>query len=223
MKRVVLLLLILAVLAWWLASRSKTTDLQSKLTDFGTVVDERIDLRQIDDFLTREQCESLIALAEPGFAPSTVIKDSTRTTDRSRTSWSFAVPNDAPHVSDIRRKVAQLTGVPDCHIEQLQVVRYQPGQYFEPHHDWYQPDYQPRYGNQRLYTFLTYLNDVEEAGETKFPKLGKEFRPKTGRALFWKNCTDLQDCSILSLHQGTAPTTQTKFALNGWVTMLPLK
>jgi len=34
-------------------------------------------------------------------------------------------------------------------------------------------------------TFYLYLNDVEEGGETEFPRLGMQVKPKTGRAVLW--------------------------------------
>jgi prolyl 4-hydroxylase len=104
------------------------------------------------------------------------------------------------------------------HLEGLQVVKYEPGDYFKPHHDWFQSDYADKIGNQRRYTFFVYLNDVPGGGgETDFPQLNRSFQPKKGDALFWRNCTELNECSELNLHQGKAPLNDVKYGLNIWV------
>jgi prolyl 4-hydroxylase len=38
---------------------------------------------------------------------------------------------------------------------------------------------------QRTYTFMIYLNEVKEGGETEFKKLNQSFSPMKGKALIW--------------------------------------
>ena len=54
-------------------------------------------------------------------------------------------------------------------INYLQVLRYEPGQFYKEHHDQNSPRYSA--WGPRLYTFFMYLNDVEAGGETRFTKL----------------------------------------------------
>ena len=77
-----------------------------------------------------------------------------------------------------------------------QLVRYQPGQYFNWHYDAVPPTLLNN-GGQRVCTLLVYLNDCPEAGRTSFRDLraggtdanGRPLRvqvaPKKGRAIIF--------------------------------------
>ena len=64
-----------------------------------------------------------------------------------------------------------------------------PSQYYHPHNDYieYQLD---RPVGVRILTFFLYLNDVEEGGETRFPRIGLQVKPATGRAVLWPSIFD---------------------------------
>lgn len=71
--------------------------------------------------------------------------------------------------------------------------------------------------NQRQYTLFAYLNDVDEGGETSFPKVNQTFRPQRGAALFWRNAKDINTPYVDSLHSGDPPRGDTiKYGLNIW-------
>lgn len=59
---------------------------------------------------------------------------------------------------------------------------------------------------KRTVSFVVYLNDVEEGGETRFPQQGVAAKPKKGRAVifppFW-----------MFPHEGTIPVTDDKYIL----------
>jgi hypothetical protein len=145
-----------------------------------------INLRYIPNFLSPAECRHFIELVQRiGLLQSPVLlEDGTAgPDDAKRTSSScFLPPHFDPIVSDVERRVAELT---NSHVEQvqsLQVVEYQPGQRFTPHFD----------GNEALplrYTIFAYLNDVppKSGGETDFPALGIRFQPVQGNAIFWEN------------------------------------
>lgn len=60
--------------------------------------------------------------------------------------------------------------------QDFNVLRYSPGQHYNSHMDTFDPHYlaqsNPEFG-QRMATFLMYLSDVEEGGETVFKHEGK--------------------------------------------------
>lgn len=57
------------------------------------------------------------------------------------------------------------------------------------HHDYGREDVGLACG-PRILTFFLYLSDVEEGGETAFPKLNISVRPKKGTALLWPSTLD---------------------------------
>lgn len=55
----------------------------------------------------------------------------------------------------------------DHSVEPLQILRYQPGEEYRPHYDTL-----ARMQNQRVLTFLIYLNEDYDGGETLFLRPG---------------------------------------------------
>lgn len=54
--------------------------------------------------------------------------------------------------------------------EDIQVLRYEEGQKYEPHYDYFSDKVNIVRGGHRLATVLMYLSDVEKGGETVFPE-----------------------------------------------------
>ena len=98
----------------------------------------------------------------------------------------------------------------------LQAVRYHPGEFYKPHHDYYNACETWTSGN-RHFTFLIYLNAPEAGGETAFPRLNLTISPVAYTALVFNNCLDNGEPDERSLHEGVAPTAGVKYAINGWV------
>ena len=63
----------------------------------------------------------------------------------------------------------------------------------------------------RHVTWMIYLNDVEEGGETEFLYQRKRFKPVRNRAVIWPG-------SYTHLHRGNPPLSGTKYILTGWMT-----
>jgi prolyl 4-hydroxylase len=83
----------------------------------------------------------------------------------------------------------------------LRVYRYEPGQQFGLHQD--QSYFGPN-GEKSLLTFMVYLNEDFEGGETEFPSQGKTVVPRTGMALFFQH---------MVLHAGKRVVRGTKLVL----------
>lgn len=54
--------------------------------------------------------------------------------------------------------------------EDIQVLRYEPGQKYDPHYDYFADKVNIARGGHRIATVLMYLTDVAKGGETVFPE-----------------------------------------------------
>ena len=181
----------------------------------GALLDERIKLIYIEDFLTDLECDHLVGLAYDIMFERSV---TTYGVNDNRTSTSAYIAKDYDEIiKKITSKVSQLTETGQELVEQFQIVKYEIGQKFGSHWDYFPTEYVKKNGGkQRLYTFFVYLNTVDTGGETEFTQLGLEFKPKKRAALFWENCTNDKIGNVLSMHQGKAPISDLKFGLNIW-------
>eukprot|EP01067_Filipodium_phascolosomae_P009159 Filipodium_phascolosomae@DN8089_c0_g1_i1.p1 len=141
-------------------------------------------------------------------------KDFSPTKTKSRTSWSAKLKYGASKlIRDVEARVATACGLPLEHVEQLIVVRYLPGQYFNIHHD----------GAFRPWTVLLYLNDVDDGGETLFPYAGVKAHPFKGGAMMWPNVLENGSADLLTLHQGCPLTGGVKYVVNCFVNEDPVR
>jgi hypothetical protein len=122
----------------------------------------------------------------------------------------------------VRARISALTGPPTTAMEGSAVLHYAPGQQFFPHYDFLntaEPGYARQvaeYG-QRVLTFLIYLSEDFEGGETDFPNFGWRYKGKTGDALFFWNVLPNGQPDRRMLHAGLPPTSGEKFLFSQWV------
>lgn len=62
----------------------------------------------------------------------------------------------------------------------------------------------------RIMTYILYLNDVEEGGETEFLYTHKRYKPKQGTLI-------LSPAGYTHTHRGNPPLSNTKYIVTGWV------
>jgi len=117
--------------------------------------------------------------------------------------------------------VSLLTGKPVEHCELPQVGRYFPSQQYLQHFDAFDLSNEDgrRFasnGGQRTVTVLVYLNNVERGGETAFPALDLEIRPRKGMALVFFPATvdGLLDKNVL---HAAKPAIDTKYVSQVWI------
>ena len=98
-----------------------------------------------------------------------------------------------PIIRPVIERIAEATLTHVDNHESLQLLRYEPGQFYNQHHDYIEYQQGMPCGVRMLTLFL-YLNDVEEGGGTAFPLLnngkGLVVQPKTGNALLWPSVID---------------------------------
>lgn len=186
---------------------------------------------EIDSFLSPEECDRIVQIAkEKGVVDSTIIDDrGTRVLDlftrKSKQTWLKDA--DDPMVAQVSQWVADITDLPVAHQEDLQVVSYPEGGYYNAHFDAsFHPDVIPNMNRgcgPRLYTFLIYLNDDFEGGETDFPEAGVCVKPKKGKAILFQNIDNHQDLIPESMHAGCPVVNGTKWIANKWIRIWPFE
>ncbi|WP_229416170.1 prolyl hydroxylase family protein [Pseudoduganella armeniaca] len=72
-------------------------------------------------------------------------------------------------------------------------------------------------GGQRTATLIVYLNDVEDAGDTVFPKLGLSVVPKKGAAVYFEYMNDEGQLDEATLHGGAPVGAGDKWVMTKWV------
>jgi prolyl 4-hydroxylase len=87
----------------------------------------------IHDILTQDECNYIINKANDNFTRSSVIGvDGPSESRTSETAW---ISKNDPVARKVLSHACSLTGKPYENTEDLQVVRYKPGTYYNAHHD----------------------------------------------------------------------------------------
>jgi prolyl 4-hydroxylase len=123
-----------------------------------------------EGFLTDEECDHILALSKGHLHKSGVVDAKTggSTTSDIRTSTgTFISRAHDPTITAIEERIELWSQIPVDHGEALQVLRYENGQEYKAHFDYFFHKGGKR--NNRIATVLLYLSDVEEGGETVFP------------------------------------------------------
>lgn len=176
----------------------------------------------IEDFLTPQECVELIEQSQQRLKQSTVVDNKTGASipHQNRTSYgAFFGRGETPLVAEIERRITARVGIPVEHGEGLQILRYEVGQEYKPHNDYFAVD-KPgsashlKHGGQRVSTFLVYLNTPELGGATCFPDVQVEIAARQGRALVFSY--DKPDSSSKTLHAGMPVLKGEKWVLTKW-------
>jgi hypothetical protein len=183
-------------------------------------------IRFIRDFITPAEARWMVGMARERLAPATVFDQYTggQTTDQARDNSFLVLSLKEMNVLTevFRQRISAATKLPTPLFEPSQVLHYAVGQRFTPHHDFLDPanpayrDSLDRFG-QRIATFLIYLNDGYDGGETSFPRIDLKFRAKQGDALFFANVTPNGAPDLKTLHAGLPPTRGEKWLFSQWI------
>ncbi|KAL7516978.1 hypothetical protein ACHAWX_001946 [Stephanocyclus meneghinianus] len=205
-------------------------------SDGRGIGDVQLDMQQdpwivtLDNFLTEDECAALINLGHKvGYSPSRdaveVLPDGSYSSIETQghslsTAWCD-YPNNcrATEIPQrIHERIAKLTGIMVGNSEDLQIVKCEHGQFYNLRHD-YVDGQQNRRCGPRILTFLLYLSDVEEGGETSFPYFGLTVKPRVGRALLWPNVlnSDPKKQDVRMAHEAKRVVKGRKFVANAWL------
>jgi prolyl 4-hydroxylase len=185
---------------------------------------DKAQLYTVDDFLSREECDEIVALILAQLRPSTISTPPGGEYDTGfRTSRTCDLSDTIPAVARLDTKIADAIGFARSMAEPTQGQHYEIGQVFKTHTDFFKPYELEKYTmgelGQRTWTFMIYLNDPEAGGETEFPDLGMKVSPKLGRAVLWNNLQASGQGNDATRHQSLPVTAGTKTIITKWFRM----
>lgn len=180
---------------------------------------ERPRIRRCDGFMTPAQCDWIVALAQgrlqrattrTGYAGAGAV-----TPGRTNSAFDFSPFDMDCIVALLRERIAALLNMPVAAMEPPQLLHYAPGQAFAPHVDTLPPADQA--SGDRIATFLVYLNDGFEGGETWFLKPDLKLKAGKGGALYFANVDTAGRPDPDTIHAGLAPARGEKWLFSQWI------
>lgn len=178
----------------------------------------KLQIYTLEHFLTDAECDALVELVDPTVRPSTI----TVYIEGFRTSYTSDLVNlNSPFVEAIEKKISMAIGIRRPYSEGIQAQRYDVGQEFKAHTDYFEPntqEYRMHAGKQgnRTWTFMIYLNNVDKGGGTQFTKLGKTFQPQKGTAVIWNSLYPDGSPNPDSMHWGMPVEEGRKYVITKW-------
>jgi len=202
---------------------------------------------EIRNFLSDEEVHHILELATGMKLSRSTTKAGTmgtgRTDDSTRTSLNSWIGRErSPIVDVVFRRAADLLQIDEACFryrrddekqlvegsmapisERLQLVHYDVGQQYTPHHDFSVPDLKDGQ-TSRFATILFYLNEGMEGGETSFPrwlnaKTNKilKVKPEVGKAILFYNQLPDGNYDERSQHAALPVVKGEKWLTNLWV------
>ena len=168
-----------------------------------------------DSVLTKEACNLLIE----EFSDKCDKANIAGINNNQRDNLSTVAPSSNPVIAEIKKYCSQITKTNILFQEEVQFIKYSPSMYYKEHYDFFENTsavLPSRYGRQRWYSVLFYLNQGKVGGETRFSKFKMSFQPKAGRMLMWKNLKQGQP-NYDMLHESKPTKDWTKYALILWI------
>jgi prolyl 4-hydroxylase len=161
-------------------------------------------IKIIDNFLTEDECLELIDSVKDKLSAASVLGQEIDGYRVATTSW---INNKTPLVNKIQTFLSKETNLPIENQEEIHIVKYDIGGQYKNHQDFFHPDEdyyeeEMKYGGQRVFTCLIYLNEDFIGGDTHFPNKKFMVNPKTGRLIIWRNLTEDNLLDYDSLHAG---------------------
>jgi prolyl 4-hydroxylase len=175
--------------------------------------------------MSADECAQLIELARPRLVTSTVVDPQTGqdvVAGYRNSLGMFFRLGENELIGRLDRRFAELMQLPVENGEGLQVLCYGPGGATSPHFDFVAPTNEANQASvarsgQRISTLLVYLADVEEGGETVFPRAGWSIQPRAGNAIYFESCNRGGQVDPQSLHAGQPVVRGEKWVVTKWM------
>ena len=194
---------------------------------------DKIEIYELKGFLTPEECSEVIEIinASDLKSSSTInAADKVYAVNDYRTSKTCHFHNKYPFINEIESRICKTIGINNRQAELIQGQKYEVGQQFKIHTDYFDPTVlknDPSIRGQRTWTFMVYLNDMpcndnnpcnstDAGGYTSFPYAYIATKPRAGTAVIWNNLTDDKKENIYASHCGMPILKGEKYILTQW-------
>lgn len=167
-----------------------------------------------ENFLSREECAHLIALANQSIGRPGDYQLNTRNGALEASLFDGAGRSLGGLDSDtvtrvVERRLADCFDISTDRIEPISIIRYRPGEEYRPHVDYFMPeqlreldaDCMDR-GGQRVATVLLCLRPAERGGDTSYPEAGVSIRYRRGMLAVHYNVDAHGRAEPASIHRG---------------------
>jgi prolyl 4-hydroxylase len=179
-----------------------------------------VDIYEITNFLTDDECEQLINIINSqGVSQSLVVdKSNLPVKSANRTSHTCYFTSSDQLITDVETRIYKTLGLETKQGERIQGQKYQVGDEFKVHSDYFNSDVMRDPSTlQRSWTFMIYLNNVEDGGYTSFPFAYFANKPSRGTALVWNNLDRNNVGNEYSHHCGLPVVSGEKYILTKWI------
>lgn len=201
---------------------------------------------EVKNFLSEVEVEHILEVAATYSMTESTVEGGSHKATKIRTSKNAWIDRSASPILDaIYRRAADLMRIDESLLryrseeekdisdsinsqhgiaESLQMVHYDVGQEYTPHHDFRYPDVKDAYQSARYATILLYLNEGMVGGETTFPRFrngetSDELRvtPEIGKAVFFYSTLPDGNYDDLSQHAAKPVRNGEKWLTNLWL------
>jgi prolyl 4-hydroxylase len=201
------------------------------------VLTEKLQLYILPEFLSTRECQDIVAVGSDQLRASTISFPDQRKNslagENKDTSPAYIDPdyrtsqtcdlsllgND--FVKAVDDKICGAMGIPAQFSEGTQLQRYDVGQQFRQHTDYFATAtdeyaaFCAEKGN-RTWTFMIYLNDVLQGGGTHFFAINQTILPRRGTAIAWNNRYPDGQVNPDTLHAGLPVEEGCKLIITKW-------
>ena len=186
-----------------------------------------------DDLVRPEICDVLISFADGRLERARVYDPAHRqeivVAHRSNTVAVFGVDSiEVVHVL-LQARMSAACGLAERCMEAPTVLHYAPGEEIREHYDFVDPNISDDYpaeiarNGQRLVTFIIYLNDDYDGGETAFGKLGFEHKGRRGGGIYFVNALPDLSPDMRMVHAGKPTTRGEKWIVTQFIRDRPMR
>jgi prolyl 4-hydroxylase len=180
----------------------------------------KAEIYEVEDFLGSADCEKIIEIMTADLTASTITNPDQNLSYVRTSSTSHLRKDSSTFVKQLNETIHKFMNIPVELGEEVQAQRYDVGQQFQDHTDWFDEtlEFNKPHLNmgQRTWTLMVYLNNVEEGGETDFPEVGYTFKPKKGKAVIWNNLYENKQGNPFTKHAGRPVKKGVKNIITKW-------